>query len=1365
MFLNHKSSRNESAQVDMIDFDYVQISLASPQTIRGWSYGEVTRPETYNYRTQKVEKDGLLCPVIFGPVKNYECLCGKYRRYKYRGIVCEKCGVEVTESRVRRERMGHIDLAIPVVHTWFLYSSPSCIATILDISRKILEQVIYYDSHIVIDGGTTKLSRGQLLSDEELDEAISEYGTDRFKVGIGAGAIYDLLESVDLERERRILMEKTADKVLNTKLVNRLDVITSFLDSNNKPEWMVLRVLPVLPPDLRPCVILEADKLVTSDLNDLYRRIINRNTRLKELISLGAPDIVVRNEKRMLQESIDALFYNEKHGDAVHSNGRPHKSLGEILSGKQGRFRQNLLGKRVDYSGRSVIVVGPSLKLHQCGLPVVMALEMFKPFIYSKLMIYGKAGTIKAAQRMVQTRDPEVFEILQEVVSYHPILLNRAPTLHRLGIQAFEPVLVKHNAIELHPLVCAAFNADFDGDQMAVHIPLSIEAQMEARVLMLSTNNLLSPSSGNAIIAPAQDIVLGVYYITNVAKDAKTNDKVYLGVEQIRYDVEISKIIEVNSLIKYLDVHTAPDGSITSKVYETTPGRVFIFDSINENNGVLDFSEVNQLFTKKLIGELFDKIYQRFEKNVLVDFADSIKELGFKWSTKAAISIGKGDMIIPETKWKLIDETKQKVDQFQSEFADGYITEREKYNKIVDAWYDCTSKVTADMVKCFQKDSDTKSINSIYMMAHSGARGSITQIKQLSSMRGLMSKTNGEVIETPVLSNFKEGLTPVEYFTSAHGARKGLADTALKTADAGYLTRKLVDAVQNCVVNQNDCGTEEGILYVNRYDGINLIQHVSEIVEGRILTKDLIARDGTLVGKKGELVCQKIKKLIEEKDITEVEARSPILCKLRYGVCQKCYGSDVVTKKMVELGQAVGIIAAQSIGEPGTQLTMRTFHIGGVSASKSLEKPFINADSDGVISFSGMKTVTNKNGDIFVVSHTAKITLKDSTGKIYTYKLQYSAKLKCKDGQSVANGDVLAEIDIYNIPVIAEYSGTIVYSDLVQGISYRKVENTETGRVDNVLIASKLHPGVKIRLKNGQIASNAAGNNVIYYLTPQSTILVQDNAEVLEGDILAYLPKVAQRTKDITGGLPRVVSMFEARVPSTTEVVSPCNGYIVDVKVYKSKKKIVLQPADGSDQIEFSVPSSSHISVYSGSEVGIGDVLVLGEKNPHDILIVQGVCAFVLHMLEEIQGVYEIQGVKINHKHIEVVLRYMARKGKIYDAGDSRYFIGQKVDLNDLRSSIEELEKAGKKVPHFKPILEGITRAASTSDSFISRASFQETVKALSFAAIKEQRDDLVGIKENVVLGRLIPAGTGFSLLYYKKSSKKVEGVSETSEA
>lgn len=1344
LFLSHKLLETAKS-----DFDLIKIGIASPEKIRSWSYGEVKKAETYNYRTNKPEKDGLLCSIIFGTQKAYECLCGKYRKYKYRGIVCEKCGVEVTDSGVRRERMGHIDLVFPVVHTWFFYSSPSCVSVILDIPLKTLEKVVYFESYMVVDSGTTPLVKGTLLSSDEYENTLNEYGEDTFKVMIGAAAVKELLKNLDLNLERKILaseLETTKSATRKTSIIRRLELIDSFVKSGNKTEWMVVDVLPVLPPDLRPCLMLDTGKFVSSDLNDLYRRVINRNNRLKSLVTLGAPDVIIRNEQRMLQESVDALFDNERKAKVAHSNGRLYKSLSEVLSGKHGRFRQNLLGKRVDYSGRSVIVVGPKLKLHQCGLPRRMALELFKPFIYSKLILFGKAASIKAAKTMVDMRTPEVLEVLEDVTRCYPVLLNRAPTLHRLGIQAFEPILSNHNAIELHPLVCTAFNADFDGDQMAVHVPLSIEAQTEARVLMLASNNIISLSSGEPIVTPNQDIILGIYYATNAVNDAKVVNKVFSNEREIDYALYIEREIEINSKIKYFNIIRDKNGAVVEAImHDTTPGRVKLYYLLPENQKQISFEYMNKLFTKKDVHVLVDKVYDSFSSEVVAKFVDAIMRFGFQNATSAGVSIGKDDIIVPPLKPTRIAETLEKVNEYDGQFRDGYITSREKYHKITDAWQECANQVTEDMVAGFKNKSDTKDINSIYMIAHSGARGSITQIKQLAGMRGLIVKTTGETLETPIISNFKEGLTISEYFNSAHGARKGLADTALKTADAGYLTRRLVDVSQNCVVMQEDCGVLEGVVFRSRFEKNKLVKHVSKIAFGRITAKDVILESGQVLIKSGHLISKHDEELIEKHNVHEIELRSVVKCQLEVGVCARCYGADVVTRRLVEIGQPIGVIAAQSIGEPGTQLTMRTFQVGGV-AFRSVDKPFVNAEEDGVVTFSNLNLVTDRKGQKIVVSNNAGIVLTMKADKVQKYIIPYGSRLSVSDGQTVKKGQKLANIEIHTTPIISEFKGKISCFDLINGVSYREEENESTGVIDKTIIESNLHPGVRLLDSSGDVIKNLGGNLLTYYFPVGSTILTSEGDDIEVGDVLARLIKSAQKSRDITGGLPRVVDLFEARKPKKPEIISPCDGYVIDIKSYKTKKKIIIAPSDGSENLEFSVGGESFIVVHSGSRIYKGDTIISGEKNPYDILKIGGIDKLVEYILSEIQAVYELQGVKISDKHIEIIVKYMLRKVKVVSSNDSTLIEGQVISLSTYEGLKAKLEKEGKVPPSIEPILQGITRASLETDSFISAASFQETAKILTFAAVAGKRDNLVGIKENVVVGKLIPAGTGLTL-------------------
>lgn len=1481
------------------NFDTIKIGIASPEKIESWSFGHVTKPETYNYRTNKPEKDGLLCSVIFGPQKPYECLCGKYRKYKYRGIVCEKCGVEVTHSGVRRDRMGHIKLAFPVLHTWFCYSSPGCVSTLLDIPLKTIEKVIYFESYIVVDPKTSTLEKGVLLSYDEYELAMDEHGEDNFTAMIGAAAIKELLISLNLEFEKRLLVNERAKIKSATRklaITRRLDLIESFLKSGNKPEHMVIEVLPVIPPDLRPCLMLQdTGKFVSSDLNDLYRRVINRNNRLKNLVDLEAPAIIIRNEQRMLQEAVDALFDNERRAKVAHANGRLYKSLSEVLSGKHGRFRQNLLGKRVDYSGRSVIVVGPTLKLHQCGLPRRMALELFKPFIYSKLILFGKAASIKAARVMVDTRHPDALEVLEEVTKCYPILLNRAPTLHRLGIQAFEPILSNHNAIELHPLVCTAFNADFDGDQMAVHVPLSIEAQTEARILMLASNNIISLSSGEPIITPNQDIILGIYYATNIAIDApplknseKKSEKVFSSLKEINYALEIEKEISIHSQIKYFNIIRDLQGNvIEAKAYETCAGRVKLYKLLPENQAKISFDYFNHVFTKKDVHTLLDKAYDNFPVETVAKFADDLMQFGFKVATQAGVSIGKDDIIVPPTKPERIRETIEKVNVFEKQYHDSFITEKEKYHKTTDAWQECANQVTEDMIVGFKDKSDTTAINSIYMIAHSGARGSITQIKQLAGMRGLIVKTSGDIMETPIISNFKEGLKISEYFNSAHGARKGLADTALKTADAGYLTRRLVDVSQNCVVTQEDCEVKEGITFTSRFEKNRIVKHVSKIAFGRIPAHDIMAENGDIILPKNTLISKEGAELIEKHNIHEIELRSVVKCQTEIGVCAKCYGADIVTRKLVEIGQPIGIIAAQSIGEPGTQLTMRTFQVGGV-AFKSVDKPFINAEEEGVVTFFNLSCITNKKGVKIIVSNNALLSLTMKSGKVQKYPIPYGSRLSCDDGEAVAKNQRLADIEVHTTPIISEFKGKISSFDLISGISYKETTNEETGNTEKTIIESNLHPGIRLLDEGGEIIKNVGGNLLTYYFPVGASVLVSEGQEVEVGDVLARLTKSAQKSRDITGGLPRVVDLFEARKPKKPEIISPTDGYIIDIKSYKTKKKIVIStteknavPTDAERKnniLEFPVSGESMIVVHSGSKIYKGDTIVEGEKNPYDILKIGGVDKLVEYILSEIQAVYELQGVKINDKHIEIIVKYMLKKVKVVDEKDSylakeqvltlpNFLIAKQntkkyhllfkgiraiityivdnvsmaeefkeiaensilsdssivstldllqiaetlvkelnlpaselmndinlnntiksimqpiisavqdvtniilnekdytndVTLSDIKKIFKEFSQESA-MPVIEPILQGITRASLETESFISAASFQETAKILTFAAIAGKRDKLVGIKENVVVGKLIPAGTGLALPRIVKvvEAQKLEKASES---
>jgi DNA-directed RNA polymerase subunit beta' len=1321
---------------DKNTFNSVKIGIATPADIMQWSYGEITRPETINYRTYKPEKDGLFCAKIFGPVRDYECLCGKYRKIKYKGIICEKCGVEVTKASVRRERMGHIQLVSPVVHTWFLHSLPSRIATLLDVQLKEVENIVHFNKYIVIDSGNTPLARCTTLTSQEYEEVLDKYGEDSFTVGTGAEAIKRLLSSLDLSKEKEkalVSLKGTTSLIKRNSIIKRINIINDFLESGNKPDLMVLDVLPVLPPDLRPLVMLGTGKFASSDLNELYRRVINRNNRLKTLLALDAPDIIIKNEKRMLQESVDALFDNDHRTKVANANGRVFKSLSAILSGKQGRFRQNLLGKRVDYSGRSVITVGPNLEIYQCGLPKVMALELFKPFIYSKLELYGITKSIKAAKDLIDQSDPVVWRVLEEVVKSHPVLLNRAPTLHRLGIQAFEPILIETKAIQLHPLVCTAFNADFDGDQMAVHIPLSIEARMEAKVLMMSTNNILSPSSGDPIIVPTQDVILGIYYMTRLADDLQKSTMKFTSIDEIDKALD-SKQIRINSEITF--VHCI-DGKCTP--YQTIAGRVKLFFALGKQKDI-SFSFFNKCFTKSHVSEMFKLVNNYSSQGFLAEFANKVMRLGFEWSTRSGISVGKDDILVPHTKEVRIAEAMKKVEQYEKQFTDGYITAREKYNKVTDIWHECTDQVAHDMMLGFQKDSNTSKVNTVYSIVNSGSRGSVTQLKQFAGMRGLMVKTSGEILETPILSNFKQGLKVSEYFSSAHGARKGLADTALKTADAGYLTRRLVDVAQNCVVVKRDCGTQNGIVVRSKFQDGKITEHAGSVAYGRVALKDVKYGKEVII-KAGELITSDKANTIIEHEINEIFVRTPIKCNLERGVCAKCYGLDISAGQEVAIGQAVGIIAAQSIGEPGTQLTMKTFHAGGV-ALRSIQKPIIDSETKGSIVFENLEIVTNKDGDNIVITNSASISVIGDDSRVNKYKIPYGAKLFVVEGQKVDKGTKLASHDTHSTPVVSEYFGKVVLVDLVRNVSYNESYDDASGKAIKTVIESQMHPAIKFEMK-GQVVKTASGHDAVYYLPVGVNILLQDGDTVQIGDIVAQLPMSAQKTKDITGGLPRVVDIFEARKPKNPEVISAFDGIVTEIKNFKTKKRIAIKHNETDVIVNISVPGNARISVNMGAKVLKGETIVMGQKNPYDILEINGLDALMEYMVDEIQSVYQLQGVKINNKHIEVIVRYMLQKCEIVEQGDSHFFKFQKVFRYEVDQVNREIEKAkGIKVIS-KPILQGITKAALQTDSFISSASFQETAKVLTDAAISKKVDKLRGIKENVVVGKIIPAGTG----------------------
>mgnify|MGYP000409839017 CR=1 FL=1 len=1342
-------------------FDELRISIASPERIRSWSYGEIKKPETINYRTFKPERDGLFCARIFGPVKDYECLCGKYKRMKYRGIICEKCGTEVTLAKVRRERMGHIELASPVAHIWFLKSLPSRVGLLVDMTLKDLEKVLYFESYVVVEPGLTPLKQGQLLNEDEFFNAQDEYGDDAFTAMIGAEAIKAMLQNLDLEEMRTDLradLKETSSEAKRKKLVKRLKIVEAFAESGAKPEWMILDVVPVIPPELRPLVPLDGGRFATSDLNDLYRRVINRNNRLKRLIELRAPDIIVRNEKRMLQEAVDALFDNGRRGRVITgANKRPLKSLSDMLKGKQGRFRQNLLGKRVDYSGRSVIVVGPELKLHQCGIPKKMALELFKPFIYHKLELYGYASTIKAGKRMVEKERPEVWDILEEVIREHPVLLNRAPTLHRLGIQAFEPVLIEGKAIQLHPLVCTAFNADFDGDQMAVHVPLSLEAQLEARVLMMSTNNILSPANGKPIIQPSQDIVLGLYYLTQENEGAPGEGMAFRDMGEIDHALT-QGAVTLQSKVKARYDTVDSEGTPVTQTVETTPGRMLLAEVLPRHQNV-PFSLVNRLLTKKEITEVIDIVYRHCGQKDTVIFADKVMALGFAWSTKAGISFGKDDLIIPDAKHKLVSEAENEVKEFEQQYQDGLITRGEKYNKVVDVWSSCTDSVADEMMKEISKKTGG-SINSVYMMAHSGARGSAAQIRQLAGMRGLMAKPSGEIIETPIISNFKEGLTVLEYFNSTHGARKGLADTALKTANSGYLTRRLVDVAQDAIIVEYDCGTKNGLNVSAVVEGGEVIAPLSDRVLGRTALEDV--KDpvsGDIVVAEGQMITEELVDRIETAGLDSVRIRSVLTCQSRGGICAQCYGRDLARGTEVNIGEAVGVIAAQSIGEPGTQLTMRTFHIGG-AAQRGGEQSSVEASVDGTMTIRNKNVVENSEGQLVVMGRNLELVVTDDQGRERaTHKVPYGAKVLASDGAEVKKSQRLAEWDPYTQPIITEREGVAHYVDLVDGVSMREVTDETTGITNRVVIdwkqqprGNELRPRITLRDENGEVIQLANGQEARYYMSVDAILSVDNASPVKAGDVLARIPRESSKTRDITGGLPRVAELFEARKPKDYAIISEMPGRVEFGKDYKTKRRIIVVPEDESESSrEYLIPKGKHITVREGDWVEKGDMLLDGNPVPHDILDILGVEALAEYLTDEIQSVYRLQGVKINDKHIEVVIRQMLQKVEITEPGDTTYLIGEHIDREEFEETNQKMSEQSMVPAHAKPVLQGITKASLQTRSFISAASFQETTRVLTEAAVNGKSDYLQGLKENVIVGRLIPAGTGAQMNKYRK--------------
>ena len=1343
-------------------FDQIQISIASPERIRSWSFGEIKKPETINYRTFKPERDGLFCARIFGPVKDYECLCGKYKRMKYKGIVCEKCGVEVTLQKVRRERMGHIELASPVAHIWFLKSLPSRIGLLVDMTLKDLERVLYFENYVVVEPGLTPLKLHEMLNEDQYQNAIDEYGEDSFQVGIGAEALREMLAAIDLEEEReniKVDLKETGSEAKRKKYVKRLKLVEAFLESGARPEWMIMEIIPVIPPELRPLVPLDGGRFATSDLNDLYRRVINRNNRLKRLIELHAPEIIVRNEKRMLQESVDALFDNGRRGRAITgANKRPLKSLSDMLKGKQGRFRQNLLGKRVDYSGRSVIVVGPTLLLHQCGLPKKMALELFKPFIYAKLELYGMATTIKAAKRMLEKERPEVWDILEEVIREHPVMLNRAPTLHRLGIQAFEPVLIEGKAIQLHPLVCAAFNADFDGDQMAVHVPLSLEAQLEARVLMMSTNNILSPASGKPIITPSQDIVLGLYYMTMERDGEKGEGMAFLDAAEIQHALDSGAVsLQAKVQARY---HTVDEnGDPIAIRVQTTPGRMILSDILPRNKNI-PFDIINRLQTKKEITNVIDEIYRHCGQKETVIFCDRMMGLGFSHACRAGISFGKDDLIIPETKEKLVADTEALVKQYEQQYQEGLITQGEKYNKAVDAWSNCTDVVADEMMARISMLEDGKQMNSVYMMAHSGARGSAAQMKQLAGMRGLMAKPNGEIIETPIISNFKEGLTVLEYFNSTHGARKGLADTALKTANSGYLTRRLVDVAQDCIIRERDCKTEDGITVEAVVAGGEIISPLSERILGRSTALDILHPEtGEVILPAGGLIVEETCVAIDAVEIESLKIRSVLTCTTDEGVCGVCYGRDLARGTEVNAGEAVGVIAAQSIGEPGTQLTMRTFHIGG-AAQRGTEQSNIEATISGKILLTNCQTVKNSDGVEILMSRNGEIAMLDDQGRERSrQRVPYGARLLVKDKAKVKRDTKLAEWDPYTLPVISEKEGYASFVDLVDGISVTDRMDEATGISTRVVIdwkqqpkGSDLKPRVTIRDEDGEVIMLENDLEARYFLSMDAVLSVAPGQKVYAGDILARIPRESAKTRDITGGLPRVAELFEARKPKDYAIIAENEGRVEFGKDYKNKRRIVVVPTEGdSEPVEYLIPKGKHISVQEGDYVLIGDSLMDGNPVPHDILRILGVEALAEYLINEIQDVYRLQGVTINDKHIEVIVRQMLQKVEVNFGGDTTLLIGELVDRKEFEKINNKAVEEGGKPATGDPVLQGITKASLQTHSFISAASFQETTRVLTEAAVSGKIDTLIGLKENVIVGRPIPAGTGARMNQFRE--------------
>ena len=1360
------------------DFDAIKIGLSSPETIRSWSFGEVKKPETINYRTFKPERDGLFCAKIFGPVKDYECLCGKYKRLKHRGVVCEKCGVEVTLAKVRRERMGHIDLASPTAHIWFMKSLPSRIGLLLDMPLRAIERVLYFEGYVVIEPGMTPLERGQLLTEEDYLDAVEQHG-DEFDARMGAEAIYELLRSIDLQRETVQLREDMGNTGSETKikrLGKRLKLVEYFLSSGNKPEWMILTVLPVLPPDLRPLVPLDGGRFATSDLNDLYRRVINRNNRLRRLLELSAPEIIVRNEKRMLQESVDALIDNGRRGRAITgSNKRPLKSLADMIKGKQGRFRQNLLGKRVDYSGRSVIVVGPTLRLHQCGLPKKMALELFKPFVFSRLQRLNLATTIKAAKKMVEREEPEVWDVLEECIHEHPVMLNRAPTLHRLGIQAFEPQLIEGKAIQLHPLVCTAFNADFDGDQMAVHVPLSLEAQLEARVLMMSSNNILSPANGDPIIVPTQDVVLGLYWLSRERVNAMGEGAIFSDVEEVHRAYE-SRKVHLHARIKvriqdWDDTEDAADSKLYTHVVETTVGRAILSEILPDR---LPFALINRELTKKAVSGVINAAYRRVGMKETVVFADQLMYTGFRHSTRAGISIGINDMVIPDEKASILEAAETEVKEIEHQYTSGLVTQGERYNKVVDIWSRANDKIARAMMERLSTEDvvDAKgdtvkqaSFNSIFMMADSGARGSAAQIRQLAGMRGLMAKPDGSIIETPITANFREGLDVNQYFISTHGARKGLADTALKTANSGYLTRRLVDVAQDVVVTEIDCGTEAGLLMAPIVEGGDVVEPLRERVLGRVVAQDVMkpGSDDEIVLPAGSLIDESAADLLESHSVDEVLVRSPITCDLLHGVCASCYGRDLARGIRVNIGESVGVIAAQSIGEPGTQLTMRTFHVGG-AASRSAAADGLSVKAAGTIKLHNVKTVKHPDGHWVAVSRSGEIGLINAHGQEKErYKLPYGAQITVEDGAEVDGGQKVARWDPHTHPIVTEVAGRVKLVDFEEGVSVAKEVDEITGVSTLAVLDVKartsagkdLRPTVKLVDENGkELMFPGTEMPAAYQLPGRAVVTVQDGGETVVGDVVARIPTESSKTRDITGGLPRVADLFEARKPKEPAILAEASGTIGFGQATKGKQRIKIVEPNG-EETELLIPKWRQVGVFEGEHVERGEVISEGEPSAHDILRLKGVSELAAYLVKEIQDVYRLQGVKINDKHIETIIRQMLRKVEITDTGDSSFLRGEQLEYTTVKAENDRLIADNRVPAKFERLLLGITKASLSTESFISAASFQETTRVLTEASVRGARDDLRGLKENVIVGRLIPAGTGLAFHNKRRENRR----------